>query len=197
VYLASKDSSAAAADGVKSNEPPTKSSPSERKPSTKDWKVATLCTLTSYGAAGGESINVTALLKGRDTVTSCGGFKADSCKVGQVSEYRRYLMLRCEANRQYRQDWQCSGVMLDVDDMEERQIGMLSLQTIEPAPKVKSFNPRGGEAVIGPIYGGVDLTMSGMTTDEEGEFTFGGRLDIVGIGGAMMKSKIELSGTCP
>lgn len=59
------------------------------------------------------------------------------------------------------------------------------------------FDLAAGETIIGPVYNGVDLTVTGMKMSDDPalkEFAFGGAANIVGIGGEIWKSKIEMHG---
>lgn len=61
---------------------------------------------------------------------------------------------------------------------------------------VKAFDIEAGETRIGPLYGGVDLVVSGMKPSTDRRYAFGGSPDVLGMGGALVKSRIEMRGAC-
>lgn len=188
--LADGTTNVAVADTTTSKKPPKEQKVGRAK--SNEWELKPTCTMSSHGTGRGNgSIMVNLLFKGGDTVVSCPE-RADDCTPGEFSDSSFHLFVACQPSGDGDGRINCEGHLLRLKDIEQRKLSMFTVSVLKP--QVKSASLADGEFTIGPIYGGVDLVVTGMTTSKD--FAYGGNANIVGMGGMIIKSKIEYAADC-
>lgn len=115
-----------------------------------------------------------------------------NCNLGEVNKTKHFVSAYCSLGAR---EWSCDATRTNVVALERREIGMLTTQVVRP--EVKGISLRNGELTLGPFYAGLDLVLTGMRVSTDRQFAYGGTAKLMGIGGASMKSKIEMGGRCP
>lgn len=159
---------------------------------TSGWKVDNFCSLGEV--AGNPNVIVRTLLEGTEEVTACPDGSEDSCKVGRISKVKIFVLVHCTGSNDSPPQFDCTMEALNLLHMEHREVGDLTMFFTHP--DVKEYDPESGTLRVGAIYAGIDLAVTGMKPSGDGKWAFGGKPDLLGVGGLMVKSKIQLHGKC-
>src|SRR5688572_4802872 len=144
--------------------PAPKSSPVVQRPqptvveANVDWKVDRFCSISNEGSL--QNIQVRTVFEGKDTIVGCPDF--GDCKVGTVFPNKYFMSVMCNRSGYNGSwsEWDCEMIVLNLAEIERRELELMTAQTVAPA--VKEFSVELGEVRLGPVYGGVDLVVSGM-----------------------------------
>lgn len=156
------------------------------------WKVDPMCSLFETGKK--PALMIKTIIEGNETVSECPENSGDSCKVGKVHKVKAFLIIHCTTSYESPPEFECKMEYLDLTRMESRVVDEMTMYFGKPT--VKEYDRANGTVRVGPVYAGLDLTVTGMKPTKDGEWAFGGSPDVVGMGGAIVKSKIQLHGKC-
>jgi hypothetical protein len=164
----------------------------KKAPNLSGWKVDPMCTLMETG--GNPSLFVKTILEGTETVTECPDDSEGTCRVGRVTKVKTFVLLHCTTSHDSPPQFECKQETLNLGNVERRVVDEMTMYFGRPT--VKEFDRATGTLRIGPVYAALDLAVTGMKPSKDGKWAFGGSADLVGVGGIMVKSKIQLRGKC-